>query len=418
MPTTIPALRGKFGNTEYWLTTMRVGELATKILMPKDMPGWDDLSIEERFQRDVNIKRVAQQIAPYFAGDDNRFSGSLVLAIINDDNLAFEPIGELPGGGRVPQLYQSAARDIGFLTMNGEEMLVPLDGQHRAKAFKFAMSGADDNGRPLPNIKSNTALAEDHAAVILVRYKANEARRIFNKINRYAKPTTKSDNLITDDDDAIAVLTRELLNEGGVLPARLVRIGANTLPANAPEFIPLATFHEANLAIVLGLGLRGEGKPQNMTEDQRALALEAVRGVWDLLLSGVDLFAEALSDPTPQGDETRIRIRAEMLLGKPIGQLALVRGFLEMRERCEGVSEDTLRDRLNRIDWGIEADHWQGVLVAPNGRVLSGKTAVNTAADFIAHLGGAPLSEEKKNALLEKIHGSGWETRELPPPIA
>ena len=418
MPTTIPALRGKFGNTEYWLTTMRVGELATKILMPKDMPGWEDLSIEERFQRDVNIKRVAQEIAPYFAGDDNRFSGSLVLAIINDDNLAFEPIGELPGGGRVPQLYQSAARDIGFLTMNGEEMLVPLDGQHRAKAFKFAMSGTDDNGRPLPNIRSNTALAEDHAAVILVRYKGNEVRRIFNKINRYAKPTTKSDNLITDDDDAIAVLTRELLSESGVLPARLVRIGANTLPANAPEFIPLSTFYEANLAIVLGLGLRGEGKPQGMSEDQRALAREEARAIWRLLLERVDLFSQALSDTTPQGDETRIQIRAEMLLGKPIGQLALVRGFLEMRERCAGVSEEALCDRLNRIDWGIAADHWRGVLVAPNGRVLSGRGAVNTAAIFIAHLGGAQLSATERERLLEMIHGSDWESRELPEPVA
>ena len=418
MPTAIPALRGKFGNTEYWLTTMRVGELVRQVTMPKELPGWDDLSIEEQFQRDINIKRVTSQIAPYFAGDDNRFSGSLVLAVINDDNLAFEPVGELQS--RVPQLYRKAAQDIGFLTMGGEEMLVPLDGQHRAKAFKFAMSGTDDNGRPIEKIKGNTALAEDHVAVILVRYKPDEARRIFNKINRYAQPTTKSANLITDDDDAIAVITRELLSENGVIPSKLVRRGANTLSANAPQFIPLATFYEANLAIVIGVGLKGEGKPQDMTEDQRNLAEENARRVWELLLERIDLFSKAISDATPQGDKTRIQIRAEMLLGKPVGQLALVRGFLEMRQRCVGIDEPTLCDRLNRIDWGIGAEQWEGVLVGQNGRVLSGRTVVNTAADFIAYLGGGAYSEDEKEALLEKIHGPDWKEkkRELPKPVA
>lgn len=416
MPTAIPALRGKFGNTEYWLTTMRVGELVRQVTMPKDMPGWEDLSIEEEFQRDINIKRVASQIAPYFAGDDNRFSGSLVLAVINDDNLEFEPVGELQS--RVPQLYKKAAQDIGFLTMGGEEILVPLDGQHRAKAFAFAMRGTDDNGKALPKIKSNTALAEDHVAVILVRYKPDEARRIFNKINRYAKPTTKSDNLITDDDDAIAVITRELLSENGVIPSALVRRGSNTLSTAAPQFIPLATFYEANFAIVVGLGFKGEGTPHDMTEDRRELAQEEVRRVWELLLERIDLFSKATSDATPQGDKTRIQIRAEMLLGKPVGQLALVRGFLEMRQRCAGVAEEMLCDRLNRIDWGIDADQWKGVLVAWNGRVLSGRTVVNTAADFIAYLGGGSYSEDEKEALLEKIHGPDWENHELPPPVA
>lgn len=419
MPTTIPALRGKFGSAEYWLTTMRVGELVRRVTTPKDMPGWEDPSIEDEFQRDINIKRVASHIAPYFAGDDNRFSGSIVLAVINHENLAFESIGELPGGGRVPQVYQSAGRDIGFLTMNGGELFVPLDGQHRVKAFKFAMSGVDDTGKALPKIKSNTALAEDHVAVILIRYKPDEARRIFNKINRYAKPTTKSDNLITDDDDAIAVITRELLSENGVIPSALVRRGSNTLSANAPEFIPLATFYEANLAIVLGLGLKGEGTPHEMTEDQSELAQEDMRRVWELLLERIDLFSKATSDATPKGDETRIQIRAQMLLGKPVGQLALVRGFLEMRVRCAGVSEETLCARLNRIDWSIDADQWKGVLVAPNGRVLSGRTVVNTAADFIAHLGGGSFSEEEKEALLDKIHGPDWkeEGLELPKPV-
>ena len=32
------------------------------------------------------------------------------------------------------------------------------------------------------------------------------ARKIFNKVNRYARPTSKADNLITSDDDILAIL--------------------------------------------------------------------------------------------------------------------------------------------------------------------------------------------------------------------
>lgn len=418
MPTTIPALRGKFGSTEYWLTTMRAGELVTKILMPTDMPQWEDLTIEEKFQRDVKLARVIKDIAPYFASDPSRFSGALVLAIINPDNISFETLGEFGGGSRVPQLYQSASRDMGFLTLNGEEMLVPIDGQHRAKAFKFAMNGTDDNGRPIPSIKSNTALAEDLAPVILIRFNPLEVRRIFNKINRYAKATTKSENVVTDDDDAIAVLTRQLIGATGVLPARLVRIGANTLPANAPEFTTLTTLYEANREIALGLDMPGAGKMEDMDDEQRDLARDEIRGVWELLLQHIGLFEKALADPTMHGDRTRMNIREEMLLGKPIGQLALVRAFMEMREKCSGVSEASLCDRLNRIDWGIDAGLWKGVLVAPNGRVLSGKTTVNRAAAFISHLGGVRLSANERGALLEAVHGADWQTHELPAPVA
>lgn len=416
MPTTIPALRGKFGKVEYWLTTMHVGELVTKIQMPQDMEGWEDLSIEAKFQRDVNVKRVVKEVAPYFARDEERFTGALVLAIINSDNVAFETIGDFAGGGRVPQLYRSASRDIGFLTLSGEEMLVPIDGQHRAKAFKFAMTGTDDNGRPIAGIKSNTALAEDQAAVILMRFDPRAARLIFNKINRYAKPTTKSDDLITDDDDAVAVVTRQLLDEDGVLPVRLVRIGGNTLPQNALEFTTLATFYEANMAIANELP--GTGKPSQMNEEQRELASEELRRIWELLFMHIALFERALRDPTSQGDGVRMKIRDEMLLGKPVGQLALVRAFLLMRDRCAGVSDSALCERLNRIDWGIDAPLWQGVLVAPNGRVLSGKTTVNVALLFIAHLCGAQLSADERKRVLERIHGSAWEGHELPPSVA
>lgn len=417
MPTTIPALKGKFGETEYYLTTMRVGEFIRSVSLPKEMPGWDRMSIEDRYQRDINITRVRKDIAPYFAMDEYRFSGSLVLVVIDHENMVFEPLANF-GGRNVPALYQTASGDMGFLTLQGGETLVPLDGQHRAKAFKFAIDGADDNNRPILGMKSNPDLSNDQVSVILVRFETTSARRIFNKINRYAKPTSKADNLITDDDDAMAVITRSLLSENGVIDSRMVKIGANTLNKKAPEFTTLATFYDATIAIVEGLGLLGKGPLSSMEEDQRELVKEDVEPIWETLLSNIDLWRKALENISEGGDVGRAEIRDETLLGKPIGQLSLVRAFMLMRERCEGVPLEELCVRLNAIDWAVSNEMWHGVLMNPNGRVMSGKNTVNRATQFIAHLGGASLSDEEIEALLEQIHGEGWEDHELPAPVA
>ena len=421
MTTTVPALRGNFGSTEYWLTTMSIGELITKVRFPQDFEGWETMGVEERYQREINLARVRKDIAPYFATDANRFSGSLVLAVMNDEDMLFEPLTTVGGGGgrsALPQLYQSSSREMGFLTFQGPEILVPLDGQHRIKAFKFAIEGADDNNRSIPNMRANQELARDQVTVILIRWEPSKARYIFNKINRYAKATNKSDNLITDDDDALAVMTRNLLGENGVIPSRLVRIGANTLNATALEFTTLPTFYAATEAIVKGLGISGHSSPRDMDDAQREVVTDTVRPVWQRLLSKVDLWAEALADTSDRGDQTRRQIREDTLLGKPIGQLSLVRAYMLMREKCAGAPEDELCARLNRIDWSVNNSMWHGVLMQPNGRVMSGRNTVNRAYEFIAYLGGVRLTPIEQKGLLEHIHGPDLQGRTLPDAVA
>ena len=417
MATTLSAMHGNFGKIEYWLTTMTVNQLLQTVCIPKEVPDWDDLSIEDRYQRDINVGRVCKEIAPYFATDEYRFSGALVLAITDHEKIEFELLSDVGKSDLLPSYYRRAAGNVGFLTLPDEGMLIPLDGQHRVKALTFAIEGKDDQDRVIPNMQSNPEVRKDQISVILVRFDKEGARRIFNKINRYAKPTAKADNLITDDDDAMAVITRGLLAEDGVIPARLVKIGANTLNKVAPEFTTLATFYDANVAIVKQLGLSGAVPPSQMTREQQKLVGDQLRDHWQRLLSGIDLWAKAVSDPTEKGDDVRRKIRETFLLGKPVGQLALVLGYLHMLAKCKSVSEVDLCLRLNRINWEAEEIMWRGVLMNPNGRVMSGKNTVNRASQFIAHLGGVELSKEERVGLLDHIYGNESKNNELPSPV-
>ena len=168
MPTNVPAMRGSFGSTEYFLLTMRTGELTSKLTVPKEMDGWDDLSPEERFQRDVNYKRVKEQIAPYLANDPDRFIGAFIVTVKNHENMIFQSFED--AGIKIPAMLGSSfANDVGILTLNGEELLIPLDGQHRLAALKFAVSGKDERGQDIPSILGRFDLSKDTCSVIVTR---------------------------------------------------------------------------------------------------------------------------------------------------------------------------------------------------------------------------------------------------------
>ena len=285
MTTCYAALRGRFGGTEYHLVTMPVGELVSNTRLPVEMPEWKNLSIEERYQRDLNMDRIRRTIAPYFANDEKRFSGALILAVRNHELMRFEPMSKFQSGEDIPALYQTASAELGFLTMHGQETLVPLDGQHRVRALKMAIEGHEEQGevvlRPKPEI------AKDQIAVVLVRFETESARYIFNKVNRYAKPTKKSDNLITDDDDAVADLTRQLAKKGPI-PESLIS-EPNNLKACAGEFTTLATLYEANKKILLSLPVPSTGKPENMGEREKNRRLPELVGEWRRLVDGISM---------------------------------------------------------------------------------------------------------------------------------
>ena len=398
MATTIPALRGKMGSTEYFVVTMPAAEVKEKLTIPKELEDWEQLGIEERFQREINYLRVKKHIAPYLANDDDRFFGSLIVDIYNDEGVSFESLGEASKKLEMPTAYNNASKAFGFLNLTGKEVLVPLDGQHRLAAIQFAISGKDEKQRPIADFSVNLDVAKDDITLILVRHHPAKARKIFNKVNRYAKPVSKADKLITADDDIIAVITREeIVNK--LIDARLINT-ANQLTPSQEYFSTLATIYDATVKM---LELNHSKITLTTLPDrarQKVFRTEASKN-WKTILDNVDLFKLALHDTSPGGDEKRKELRREFVLGRPIAQQAAV--IAVMRIHIYSSSDGTrvsLKEackRLNKLDWSVDNSLWQQVLM--NGdRMLSGG-AVNFAARFIAYLCGEKLAPPELKAL-------------------
>lgn len=384
-----PAMRGKFGSTDYYMLTMKANDVANQLVIPKEMPDWDDLDLEDRFQRDINYNRVKKLIAPYLANDPDRFFGALIVDVINPDEMEFEAMDNV--SSKIPKLYQTAARAFGFLTLSGGEMLVPLDGQHRLAAIQFAISGKDEKQRPISGINPNPDLANDDVLLIMIRHDDEKGRKIFNKVNRYAKPTSKTENLITADDDVIAIIARNISND--LIGGRLVNYHSNTLSAKSHYFTTLSTIYEATKRVLEDKF--GKISDQALPDPaSRKLYEDHATEYWKQLSDGVTIYQSILANPDEAGDEKRIQSRSSFLLGKPIAQLALMIAVVRLMGsvRPDGSRfawQEVIR-RINEVNWAIDEPIWQQILMSGQ-RIVSGRQAANFAGRFIAYYLGEKL---------------------------
>ena len=403
MAMTVPAMKGRLGDTDYYVLSMKAQELVTKVTIPKKLEGWDDLSIEERYQRDISYRRVRTQIAPYLANDKSRFFGAVIVTAMNFGDVSFEPLSDVVTKG-LPGLYRTAAANMGFLNFTGGEVLVPLDGQHRLKAIEFAISGRDQNGHDISNITPCNDLAKEDITVIMVPFDVDKARKIFTKVNRYAKATTMGQNIVTEDDDMVAVLTREVAND--LIGGRLAKFKSNTLRPKDPEFTTLGIIYNCNEDIITHYFF-SKGRPDKTKlpdVSQQKLWRLKVREVWQAVLDGIDVFADALGDKAESGDDKRRELRESNLLGKPVAQECLVRAFVQLTGASSSMSASEACDGLNGLPWGLSQENleiWQRVLWTggKEGKIITKNRILATR--MIAYLAGERLNGDGLKDLLK-----------------
>lgn len=407
-------MKGRFGSTEYFVVTMRAKELAEKLVIPKDLQDWEELTIEERFQREINYSRVKKHIAPYLANDEDRFFGAFIVDIYNDEGVEFESIESIAKG--LPSLYKKAAVSLGMLNFDGNEILVPLDGQHRLAAIRFAISGKDEKGKDIAGFDPNMDIGNDWCTVIMLKHDTKKARKIFNKVNRYAKSTSKADNLITADDDIIAIITREELADK-LIHERIVNYSSNTLSKTTHFFSTLATLYDTTTLILEEL----HGKI-----DITVLPSSAIRSVyrtevvdfWSEICDRIELISKAIDDPTETGDTKRIEIRSDYILGKPIAQKTLIDSILRLRgedAKGERMSWDEVAHRVNVTDWRVSNPVWQGILMQGD-KMMAGKQVSKFAARFIEYYLGGALKVKEVETLAEQYKASTNKNK-LPDPM-
>lgn len=187
----IPAIRGILGDIVYYTSSFTFKQIAERVKRI-DQELHTSTSLKDQLQR--SLTKNYESITDYILSQKEHFFNALVLAVYDGD-----PVwNEIELGFKGEDYY-----NMGFLRLNGEEKIFPVDGQHRVEGIKDA-------------IKKCPELEDETIAVILIGHHKDKegmekTRRIFSTLNRYAKPVSTGDIIALDEDDTVAIVTRNML---------------------------------------------------------------------------------------------------------------------------------------------------------------------------------------------------------------
>lgn len=408
-----PAIRGRMGSTEYFQANIAAGDLAAIAKTAGQLEDWKNWSIFERFQREIAIKRVQQEIVPYLVKTKDRFFGALIVLVYKPELFRFDPVTSM--SGTLPAAYREAAESMGFLTISGGELVV-LDGQHRLSALKGVVTAGDEVQGPYRD-----EVVNDELCVIFVGHESFEkTRRIFNKVNRYAKPTSDSDNILTSEDDGLAIVSRWLVEDKPPLNLTkpeppfakykdwtgepLVEWRLNKLSMETYRITTLVTVYATVRTALAAHHIENFDEKHRVnrpSDKELGAAYEIAAEWWEAVLNAFPVFHAARRRPSDIPELRSYHARDGLLL-TPVGQQALFRGMAIAS--AHGVTVDRAMRRASRIAWQRSDGIWEDTIVFRNGRMNAREASVKLAGRLAGYrLSGDRWDDDDIEQLLEDL---------------
>lgn len=391
-PTQLPAFRAEMGDWTYYSCLMSYAQVARQVNFAFELGGNKDLST--MIQRGITSR--TEEITEYLLTNEHHFLGSLIIAAWGGSP-DFVELEMADPSNMLPSLDEG----FGVLVFDGTQSYFALDGQHRLRAIKDA-------------VKTNPKLGSDQISVLIVPHldtkEGNErTRRLFTNINRTARSTTHAENIALDEDDAFAIVTRQLLTDHELLSrAGLVRVFTKAPGATGSGEIVLAKSNVTktdprawtsigtlyNICIALGFQLDPSVYETTIRPNDEALS-----GSFQILSVRIDEILSACGDlrkklvETKNARDLRAPVDAEGL-GHPFMRPAIQRAVSEtVRYLIDQQKLDwpTALTRLADLEWKLEAAPWDSVFAGR--KMLTGKEHTELLRSLlVAHL--APSSKK------------------------
>ncbi len=373
----LPALKGRFGSWVYFQTSMKIKDIMPdRIITVPESEELYSSNLNKVLQRDLESKRL-DKIKDYLLRIDDRFFSSLIVAIHGGEpqwsNIS---LGDSFGDTEEKDLENISSK-LGILRLAGSEEMFVLDGQHRLMGIRKAF-------------KENPELiGSDEISVVLVLHKSRErTRRLFTVLNRYAVRIKPAEEIILEEDDAAAIITRRLVQEHEYLSrdnaisksyretksmARELRATrAFSMPSSDfSSFTTLVCVYKVAQTIIDYKFIHPVRKAIKRPSDKRLDELfSQVSGFWDFVFREFLWIEEFIGGQTVKDDKGRVLNR-----NKESGGSIILRpeGHIYLAEIYKRYSDDNslqkLRERLNQVDWHLSAPIWKHVFW--EGKMLS-----------------------------------------------
>lgn len=390
-----PAIRAEMGRWEYYMVRMSMRELSKNVKFATEIHQTSLLS--KTIQRQLNESRAKKQISSYLAKQSDRFFASIVVAVLGGEP-QWHPVIMDAKEFSIIASDRKLADSFGVLTFNDEEKYYALDGQHRLAAIRELVEN------PIANEAPDNFWNEEISVIIvmpqqledydefLIRY-----RRLFGHLNRYAKPMSQFDNIVMDEDDTVAIITRRLVTDHGFFSSagdqfessRIMMKKGKNVPTGSSHWTSLENLYDLNIALLSTKKRRTEGwgkdgdkfseyKRFRPDEDDIDHLAEELFERWNAIVSALPVLGEDPSRMRVHNPQESDHVGADNVLFWPIGQQMLVGLVQELLDEALAalpsdaatLTADEARralEPLSEIVWDAHRPPWRHLLLLKSG---------------------------------------------------
>ena len=365
----LPALRAAMGDWTYYIASMTVGELASRVSTATNLHQSD--SLDKEIQR--SIKPRAKDIAQYLRFQKQRFFGSLVVGVYGGEPEWLEV--EITESARPwDENNQRLDGSIGLLHLSGAEQLFALDGQHRLLGMIQAL-------------EEDTNISTEEVAVIFVGHSNDEAglqrtRRLFSTLNRYAKQVSRREIIALDEDDAVAIVTRRLVKNHPLFLDRVHLGGTKAVSKNDGTCITSIIALSDCIDMVLGTHQAWQSRYRKFRPSDHILERleQYCTEYWNIVVEEHEVLRTYIGKATGEKPAEHLRGRhGGHLFFRPIGLMAHTLTSTTL-VATESVDFREAIQRLTVVPMELSANPWLGLFWdGENQRMITSKEAQRVA---------------------------------------
>lgn len=351
----IPAIRGYIGTTVYYIANMTFKDVARLVNRRNSDELYKSRPLREALQRSLTDNYI--KIKEYILNHKDHFFNAMVLAVYGGNPMWEEVRYEIGN-----TIYEN----VGLLKLDGEEQIFPIDGQHRLEGIKRALQESDK-------------YANDTIPIILIGHECSpegmaKSRRIFSILNRYAKPVRKGDIIALDEDDIVAIVTRELLETYPLFSENRIKVSnSKSIPlSDKVSFTTLMTLYDCHDELLKVFIYKNEHKvlssdklddfKRTRPQDSIIESYETfVVSFWDSMRANFDELNRYIQDNSETPASTyRPQGEGGNLLFRPVGLYPLVMSICKVLMQSTMSAEEVIAKFAKIINTDVSS--WETIL--------------------------------------------------------
>lgn len=388
------AIKGQMGIWKYYVTTLSFEEVS-QFVSPITKEISNSASYSNLLQRAITSN--VENIKDYLLIQPERMFNSIVLAVYDGNPEWYE---------LDVNVEEYSTFSVGVLELSGKEVIFPVDGQHRVEGIKLAL-------------KQNSELKNEKVPVILIGHENSSegkrrTRRLFSTLNRRARRVSDNEIIALDEDDVVAIATRELAEDYELFMGnRLVNYATKNIPStNKIAFTSILTLYEVNKILFSEIC---KGKRMSKAKQEKFLLyrpeekevediVKGIRNFWCLLVDNVAVIKEYVLLSESEICEKNYRsIEGGNLLFRPIALSQFILAVFEYKKRKQ-VSYEQAFEQLGKIPMVIQEKPWKNILWLENINNINGRIRKKELMILMLFLADETiLNKKEKDGLIEYI---------------